>query len=140
LGTSEEAFGNSGEQIGKKGVKKQKIPPTPSGKGKEQAHHKDMPSLPIGCRKFLFPKLSVSIIFLGFVLVMELISSQFLHLFLFRFVSFGCLFLKGAWETNYSQPPNLPVCPNLHVCPKESNTNALVSSFSKSLTICYVVP
>jgi hypothetical protein len=75
LGTSGEAFGNSGEQIGKKGVKKQKIPPTPSEKGKEQAHHEDMPSLPIGCRKFLFPKLLVSIIFL--VLVVELISSQF---------------------------------------------------------------
>jgi hypothetical protein len=105
LGTSGEAFGNSGEQIGKKGVKKQKIPPTPSGKGKEQAHHEDMPSLPINCRKFIFPKLSVSIIFLGFVLVVELISSQFLHLFLSRFVCFGCLFLKGAWETNHSQPP-----------------------------------
>ncbi len=26
------------------------------------------------------------------------------------------------------------------VCPKESNTNALVSSFSKSLSICSVVP
>jgi hypothetical protein len=105
LGTSGEAFGNSGEQIGKKGVKKQKIPPTPSGKGKEQAYHEDMPSLPIDCRKFIFPKLSVSIIFLGFVLVVELISSQFLHLFLSRFVCFGCLFLKGAWETT---TPNLP--------------------------------
>jgi hypothetical protein len=50
--------------------------------------------------------LSVSIIFLGFVPVVELISSQFLHLFLSRFVCFGCLFLKGAWETNHSQPPN----------------------------------
>ncbi|KAH8952652.1 hypothetical protein BDL97_09G095900 [Sphagnum fallax] len=26
------------------------------------------------------------------------------------------------------------------VCPKESNTDALVSSFSKSLSICFVVP
>ncbi len=106
MGTSGEAFGNSGEQIGKKGVRKQKIPPTPSGKGKEQANHEDMPSLHIDCRKFIFPKLSVSIIFLGFVLVVELISSQFLHLFLSRFVCFGCLFLKGAWETSHSQPPN----------------------------------
>jgi len=79
-----------GGQIGKKGGGKQKIPPTPSRKGKKQAHQGGMISLPTGCRKFLFPNLSVSMVFLGFVPAVELISSQFLHLFLSRFICFGC--------------------------------------------------
>jgi hypothetical protein len=78
-----------GEQIGKKGGGEQKIPPTPSRKGKKQAHQEGMLSLPRGYRKFLFPNLSVSKVFLGFVRAVELIFFQFLHLFLSRFVCFG---------------------------------------------------
>jgi hypothetical protein len=69
---------------------KHKIPPTPSRKRKKQAHQEGMLSLPRGYRKFLFPNLSVSKVFLGFVRAVELISFQFLHLFLSRFVCFGC--------------------------------------------------
>jgi hypothetical protein len=96
------------------GGKKQKIPPTPSRKGKKQAHQEGMRSLPISCRKFLFPKLWVTIIFVAFVCVVELISFQFLHLFLSRFVCWGNLFLfhqKGARESTHSQPPNPQSCP-----------------------------
>jgi len=93
LGTSWEAFGNSGGTNWEEGEKKQKILPTPSPKGKKQAHHEGMLSLPIGCRKFLFPKLFVTIVFLAFVPIIKLISSQFLHLFLSRFVCFDFLFL-----------------------------------------------
>jgi hypothetical protein len=43
--------------------KKQTItpPPTPPPKGKNRAHNECMLSLPVGCMKFLFPKLFVTI-------------------------------------------------------------------------------
>jgi hypothetical protein len=42
LGTSQEAFGNLGGTNWEEGGEKQKIPPTPSRKGKKQAHQEGM--------------------------------------------------------------------------------------------------
>jgi hypothetical protein len=41
------------------------LPPHPTPKGKNRAHNECMLSLPIGCMKFLFPKLFVTIFGLG---------------------------------------------------------------------------
>jgi hypothetical protein len=89
LGSFWELGGTNREEAGKE----EKIPPTPSQKGEKQAHQKGMRSLPISCKKLLFPKLWVTIIFFAFVCVVELISFQFLHLSLSRFVCRGNLFL-----------------------------------------------
>jgi len=53
------------EHIGNK-EEKQKMPPPPlPPKGKNRAHHECMLRLLIGCMKFLFPKLFVTIFGLG---------------------------------------------------------------------------
>jgi len=41
----------------KKGSQNKKAPSTPPPKGKNRAHHECMLSLPIGCMKFLFPRI-----------------------------------------------------------------------------------
>jgi hypothetical protein len=47
------------------GKKTKKNCPQPAQKEKARAHHECMLSLPIGCMKFLFPKLLVTIFGMG---------------------------------------------------------------------------
>jgi hypothetical protein len=64
MGLKQGAMGNTlGAQIGNKGKMKKYPPPRPHllQKEKTRAHHECMLSLPIGCMKFLFPKLLVTI-------------------------------------------------------------------------------
>jgi hypothetical protein len=58
LGTSREAFGNLRGTNQEEGGKSPKNPsqPIPTPKGKIEAHHKGMLSLPADYREFLFPK------------------------------------------------------------------------------------
>jgi hypothetical protein len=50
--------------LNKEEEEEKKLPPGPR-KGKTRAHHDCMLSLPIGCMKFLFPKLFITIFNLG---------------------------------------------------------------------------
>jgi hypothetical protein len=57
LGTSWEAFGNlRGTNQEEGGKTENPSQPIPTPKGKKEAHHKGMLSLPADCREFLFPK------------------------------------------------------------------------------------
>jgi hypothetical protein len=86
LGSFWELGGTNREEAGKE----EKIPPTPSQKGQKQAHQEGMRSLPISCRKFLFPKLWVTIIFLAY--------TYDLHTTLVVRGAGGCLIAKkAAW-------------------------------------------
>ncbi len=120
MGTSREGFGNLGGTNGEEGGWETKNPSHPIPKRKKQAHHEGILSLPIGGRRFLFPKLSVSIVFLGFV---ESISPQFLHcFFLDLFVSavYFCLTRRGHGKPATSSLPTPKVhFSNLDKQPKE---------------------
>jgi hypothetical protein len=72
-----EPFGNLRGTYWEEGGKITKNSSHPTSTRKKKAHHEGMLSLPIGCRKFLFQKLLVTTVFVGYLLVVELISCQF---------------------------------------------------------------
>jgi hypothetical protein len=62
----EHPWGTHREHVGNKGKKKKNPPLPPQNlKGKKSRHFECMLGLPIGCMKFLFPKLLVTIFGLG---------------------------------------------------------------------------
>jgi hypothetical protein len=86
-------LGTSGGTNWEQGREKQKIPSNRAPKGKKQAHHEGMLRLPTGCMKFLFPKLLVTIVFIAFLPLVELISSQFSICFFLDLFVLAFLFL-----------------------------------------------
>lgn len=109
-----EPFGNLRGTNQEEGGKRTKNPSHPTPTRKKKAHHEGMLSLPIGCRKFLFGKLLVTIVFVGYLPVIELISCQFSICFfvdLFVLAFCFCLTKRGHGKPPTPNPQSLLVQP-----------------------------
>ncbi len=107
LGTSGEGFGNLGGTNGEEGGKFFLNPSHPIPKRKKTSPSRGHAKPSDQLQEISLSKIVGQHGFPLLVGVVELISSQFLHLFLSRIVCFGCLFLYGKPTTSSLPTPKV---------------------------------